>query len=124
MNQILVRQNLPSIQMTEPTPLLNIGWILAAAIGVMWGAWWAIPAALAGAAHERYAARTSIRLRGALAQRMQALLSRQRPALDVQTPFSFRLICVNTMCRQQLQEAAGFCPRCGTRVSKRVNAIA
>ncbi len=115
MNKILVRQNVQTIQFNQSSPIINLSWAIAAAIGVSWGAWWAIPAALAGAANERYAARTSMRVRGAMARCVQSLLSRHRPPLDVQTPFRFRNTCANALCAHRVPGGAEFCPRCGTR---------
>jgi hypothetical protein len=123
MNPILVRQGLQPVQ-TVNSAHMDAGWMIVMVAGVCWGAWWAIPAAIAGAAHQQYAARTSMQIRGDMAQRLRSLLLRQRPALDVPTPFRFREVCTNRLCRQSLRNGATFCPRCGSRMADKLDAVA
>jgi hypothetical protein len=116
LNLILARQHLP------PVPLYGIGiglrpvWLVAGFIGLGCGAIWAIPAALAGAVHQRYCRRTSTRIRGELALRVSAALNRQRPPINVPIPNGFRIVCRNQLCGKPLAPGAAFCSRCGTRV--------
>jgi hypothetical protein len=113
LNLILARQHLP------PVPLYGVGmgfqplWIIAGAIGLCSGAVWAVPAALAGAIHERYCRRTSTRIRGELALRVTAALNRQTPPINVPVPHGFRNVCRNKLCEKVLPDGASFCPRCG-----------
>jgi len=122
-NLILSRQHLP------PVPMYGLGiglrpvWVVAGLIGVGCGAVWAIPAALAGAIHQRYCRRTSTRIRADLAMRVSAALHRQRPPLDVPIPHGFRIVCRNQLCLKTLTGGTAFCPRCGTRVPN-VDAVA
>jgi hypothetical protein len=117
-NVLLVRQNV------QPSPQVGLGfgprallWIAAGVVGCAFGAWWAIPAALAGATHQRYVMRTSVKLRGELALRARTILDRRRPAVQIAAPGSFKMICRNERCLGPLTPDAQFCPRCGTRVS-------
>jgi hypothetical protein len=117
LNLILVKQQLP------PVPLFSIGmgfrplWFVAGLIGLAHGAFWAIPACFAGALHQRYVRKTSTRIRGELAMRVNMLLQEQRPAISVPMPHGFRAVCRNEKCGKTVPTGAGFCPRCGTRVS-------
>jgi hypothetical protein len=123
LNLILARQQLP------PVPMYGVGiglrpmWLAAGLIGAGFGAVWAIPAALAGAIHQRYCRRTSTRIRADLAMRVSAALHRQRPPLDVPIPHGFRIVCRNQLCLKTLTGGTAFCPRCGTRVPN-VDAVA
>lgn len=116
LNPILVRQHLP------PVPYYSVGlglsplWVIAGLVGFGSGAIWAIPAALAGAIHQRYCRRTSTRIRSELALRVSTALNRQRPAVDVPIPHGFRQVCKNQLCEQILPDGAAYCPRCGNRV--------
>jgi hypothetical protein len=119
LNMILTKQNLP------PVPLFDVGiglrpiWLLAGLIGLASGAIWAIPACLAGALHRQYVRRTSTRIRGELAVRVNMLLQRDRPAIDVPTPHGFRVACRNEKCGKMMDAGARFCPRCGMRALMR-----
>jgi hypothetical protein len=124
MNLIFARQNVPLVGFIGPGIGLRPLWILAAIVGVAFGAWWAIPAALAGAVHQRYIERASTRVRGELAERVRSLLQEQRPAVDVPTPHGFRIVCRNQLCEKSAPTGAVFCPRCGTRLASRFEAVA
>ncbi len=93
LNLIFAKQHIAPVGI----PGLGIGlrplWIGAAIVGVLFGAWWAIPAALAGAVHKRYIERTSSRIRAELSGRVQMLLQRQRPDIDVPVPHGLRVVC-------------------------------
>jgi hypothetical protein len=117
LNPILRRQHLPPVAMFSTGIGLRFFWIVAGLIGLSMGAVWAIPAAFAGAVHQRYVRRTSTRIRGELAMRASAALARQRPAIDVPMPNGFRVVCSNVLCGKTLASGSSFCPRCGTRVS-------
>jgi hypothetical protein len=123
LNLILARQHLP------PVPSFGVGigirpfWLIAGFIGLTHGAAWAIPAAFAGAIHQRYVRRTSTRIRGELAMRVNASLNRQRPPIDVPMPHGFRVVCRNPLCSKTLSGGSSYCPRCGTRVPA-VDAVA
>jgi hypothetical protein len=116
LNLILAKQLLP------PVPLFSVGigfrplWFIAGMIGLAHGAFWAIPACFAGAIHQRYVRKTSTRIRGELAQRVNMLLQQQRPAINVPMPHGFRTVCRNERCGKTVPAGAQFCPRCGTRV--------
>ncbi len=116
LNPILLRQHLPPMARYGAGIGLRPFWMLAGMIGVAFGAWWAIPAALAGAVHQRYCLGTSNRMRSELAIRVNSLLLQQRPAIDVPTPHGFRVVCVNPLCGKTLAGPAAYCPRCGSRV--------
>jgi hypothetical protein len=113
LNMILMKQHLP------PVPLFSIGigfrplWFAAGLIGLAHGAFWAIPACFAGALHQRYVRKTSTRIRGELAQRVNMLLQQQRPAINVPMPHGFRTVCRNEKCGKIVPAGARFCPRCG-----------
>jgi hypothetical protein len=116
LNLIFVRQHLP------PVPLFGVGiglrplWLIAGIVGLAFGAVWAIPAALAGAVHQRYCKRTSTRIRSELAMRVHTLLHQQRPPLNVPMPNGFRIVCRNPLCGKTLPGGSAFCSRCGTSV--------
>jgi hypothetical protein len=119
-NVLLVRQNAqPAGQFRTGLGLAmgfrHLLWGAAAVAGCAAGAWWAIPAAVAGAAHQRYAMRTSVRLRGELALRARNILERQRPSIQVPPPGNFKYVCRNEKCLNTLKPGTLFCPRCGTR---------
>jgi hypothetical protein len=116
LNPILLRQQLPPMARYGVGIGMRPFWMLAGLIGVTFGAWWAIPAALAGAVHQRYCRRTSNRIRSELAIRVNSLLLQQRPAIDVPMPHGFRVVCVNPLCGKTLAGPAEYCPRCGARL--------
>jgi hypothetical protein len=118
LNPILARQNLPPMQHYEVGLGVRPLWLLGGFIGLACGAWWAIPAAFAGAVHQRYCKRTSTRIRSELAMRARTILQRQRPPIDVPTPAGFRAFCINDLCGKSVPIAAAYCPRCGTRLPK------
>ncbi len=124
MNLIFARRQVPPVGLLSPGLGLRPLWILAALAGVGCGAWWGIPAALAGAVHQRYVERCSTRIRGELAQRVRMLLQEQRPAVDVPTPHGFRVVCRNKLCEKSAPAGAAFCPRCGTRLASNFGAVA
>ena len=72
LNPIFAAENLPPVRMSNQgwvyfRPL----WIMMAVLLAMYGAWWAIPMALAGMAQRRYTTLTAKRLRKDLANRMR-----------------------------------------------------
>lgn len=92
-------------------------WIVGAVVGCCFGAWWAIPAAMAGAAQRRYQWRTSLFFRGELARGVREMLRSQEPELDLPLAARAGRLCRNDRCRQALPPAAQFCPRCGTKMA-------
>lgn len=124
MNPIFQRQNLPPVDWRDIGAGIRPLWGVVAIIGVFAGAWWAIPAAMAGAVHYRYIRGTSLKMRNDLAQRVRTLLQRQRPAMDVPTPYRLRSVCRNPLCAKPSPENAAFCPRCGTRLAPSLDAVA
>jgi hypothetical protein len=114
-NVILRRHDVDPVTAADPGLGLRPMWICAAVIGVMAGAWWAIPAALAGALQKQYIRRTSLRTRSELSQRVRTLLLRQHPPVDLPVAARLRLTCRNSLCACPLPTAAQFCPRCGSR---------
>jgi hypothetical protein len=116
LNPILLRQHLPPMAQYGVGIGLRPFWVVPGIIGAALGAWWAIPAALAGSIQQRYCRGTSNRIRSELAMRVTALLQEQRPAIDVPTPNGFRVVCNNRLCGKSLPGAAAFCPRCGSRL--------
>ena len=116
LNPILQRQHLPPMAQYGVGLGLRPFWLLAGLIGAVFGAWWAIPAALAGAVQQRYCRRTGDRIRSELALRVGSLLLQQRPAIDVPLPHGFRVVCSNPLCGKTIPGPATFCPRCGTRL--------
>ena len=124
MNLIFARQHVPPVGLLGPGIGLRPLWILAALVGVSCGAWWAIPAALAGAVHQRYIERSSTRIRGELSQRVGMMLQQQRPFVDVPIPHGHRVVCSNRLCEKSAPPDATFCPRCGARIASRFEAVA
>jgi hypothetical protein len=118
LNPILVRQQLPPMPKYEVGLGLGPAWLIAGLIGLAGGAVWAIPAAIAGGIQQRYCRRTSTRIRGELALRVNAALNRQRPPIDVPIPNGFRVVCRNQLCGKPLTGDAVFCSRCGTPVPR------
>lgn len=118
LNPILQRQHLPPMAMYGVGIGLRPFWLLAGFGGMAFGAWWAIPAALAGAVQQRYCLRTSNRIRSGLAVRVNSLLMEQRPPINVPIPNGFRVDCGNPLCGKSLPNPATFCPRCGTRLPR------
>jgi hypothetical protein len=115
LNTILAKQQLPPVALFDVGLGLRPLWLLAGLIGLANGAFWAIPAAFAGAIHQNYARRTSTRIRGELAQRVSMLLQQQRPPINVPLPHGFRTVCRNERCAKVVPPGALFCPRCGSR---------
>lgn len=113
-NVILRRHEIDPVYAGDPGLGLRPLWVLSAAIGVMAGAWWAIPAALAGALQMQYVRRTSMRTRWELSQRVRTLLTRQRPPVDVPAIRPLRFACRNPLCASPMPTDAQFCPRCGS----------
>ncbi|HEX4053481.1 MAG TPA: zinc ribbon domain-containing protein [Tepidisphaeraceae bacterium] len=124
LNLILARQHIPAVGM----PSLGIGlrplWIGTAIVGVLFGAWWAIPAAFAGAVHKRYIERTGSQVRVELSGRVQMLLQQQRPDMKVPVPHGLRVVCENELCGKPVPTGAAFCPRCGSRLTSRFGVVA
>jgi hypothetical protein len=120
-NLIFARQNIPPVGLFSPGIGLRPFWILAALFGVACGAWWTIPASLAGAVHQRYVERTSTRIRAELAQRVSIMLQNQQPGINVPTPHGLRTLCPNTLCEKSAPAGAAFCPRCGSRIASHFN---
>jgi len=116
LNLIFARQNIPPVPLFEAGIGLRPLWMLAAFIGLCCGAVWAIPAALAGAVHQRYCRKTSTRIRAELAMRATTLLHQQRPAMNVPIPHGFRVVCRNPLCNKSLPGGSAFCSRCGTHI--------
>jgi hypothetical protein len=121
MNVIFARQNIPPVGLYSPGIGFRPLWILAAIFGVICGAWWAIPASLAGAVHQRYIERTSTRIRAELAQRVTTLLQQQQPNMNIPIPHGLRVLCSNRLCENSAPAGAIFCPRCGSRIGSRFN---
>jgi hypothetical protein len=116
-NVILHHHELDPVSANDPGLGLRPLWIFAAIVGVMAGAWWAIPAALAGALQKQYMRRTSMRTRSELSQRVRTLLLRQRPPIDVPVARPLRFACRNALCVSPMPRGAQFCPRCGSRTA-------
>jgi hypothetical protein len=123
-NALLVRENVAPVEMRGVGIGINPLWLLAGALGVACGAYWAIPAALAGAVQQRYVCRTGPQIRGDLADRVRSLLLSHRPPMDVPVPVRFRLACPNPLCRAAMPDRATFCPRCGTKLSNSLDRLA
>ncbi len=123
-NPILARHGQEPLSIIQAGVGLRPLWVAAAVIGAMWGAWWAIPAALAGSAHYHYTMSTSLSIRSELARRVHAMLLEHRPPMDVPTPHRFRAVCRNELCGKAIASEAAFCPRCGTPVTRSVDAVA
>jgi len=117
-NTIFLRQQLPPVPRYDVGIGLSPAWMIAGLIGLAFGAVWAIPAAFAGAIHQRYCRRTSSRIRAELAVRVSTALARQRPPVDVPMPHGFRLVCRNPLCGNTVAGGAAFCPRCGTPIPR------
>jgi hypothetical protein len=114
-NAILYRHGITPVGVIEPGTGLRPLWILAAIVGVLAGAWWAIPAAMAGALQRQYMRRTSLQIRSQLSQRVAALMAGPRPPVDVPATPPRRLACGNSLCAGPIPVGAQFCPRCGAR---------
>jgi hypothetical protein len=124
MNLIFARQHVPPVGLIGPGIGFRPLWMLAALFGVVCGAWWAIPAAFAGAVHQRYIERSSTRIRAELAQRVGTMLQQQRPFVDVPTPHGLRVVCSNPLCEKSAPPGATFCPRCGAPIASQFEAVA
>jgi hypothetical protein len=121
MNLIFARQNIPPVDLLSPGIGFRPLWMLAALFGICCGAWWTIPASLAGAVHQQYIQRTSTRIRAELAQRVTTMLQQQQPAVDIPIPHGLRVLCPNSLCEKSAPAGAIFCPRCGSRIVSRFN---
>ena len=123
LNLILTRQGLAPVALFDTGIGMRPLWVAGGLIGLAHGAFWAIPAAFAGGIHQRYVRFTTNRIRGELAQRVSLLLQQTRPAMNVPVPHGFRMVCRNERCGKTVPIGAGFCPRCGTKVTEG-NAVA
>jgi hypothetical protein len=123
-SNIFVKQQIPPVRWPDLGWAGEPFWIAAAIIGAASAAWWAIPAALAGMAQQRYVRHTSGRVRAELARGLRAMLVQDRPAVDVPTPYKLRAKCANRLCLHSVPLGAVFCPRCGTRQQQPVDAVA
>jgi hypothetical protein len=59
-----------------------------------------------------------------MAHRLRAMLLARRPAAHIPIPIYLRRLCNNERCRAPVQEAACFCPRCGSRVEPPLHRVA
>ena len=117
LNESLASLGIAPVQLRGNRSRFGLMWVAVAVAGVLCNAWWAIPAAAAGYAQQRYMRDTSLRIRTQFAQRIHTLLTAQRPPVAVYTPPRLREHCRNPLCRSNVADAA-FCPRCGTRVER------
>jgi hypothetical protein len=131
MRRFVARFNrLVGFEQIAPIALPDMGWgirpmwIAGAIVMMACGALWALPMMLAGAAHRRYITHASGPLRARLAERVRAILVRQRPSMRVPQPVWIRRTCENRLCQASIAPGARFCPRCGTPIVEMVNAVA
>ncbi len=107
-----------------PLPATELGlrpmWIIAGIILASGGALWGIPVMLAAGAHRRYIKGASVQTRAILAERLRALLRQRRPAMRLPQPITVIRTCVRPNCRAPLPTPASYCPRCGTRVVRKM----
>jgi hypothetical protein len=119
LNQLLAEEQLEPVAV----PPVGIGaypvWLAAGAAGVLCGAAWAAPAALAGALHRRYINVWSPAVRFAMAERVRTMLLARRPSIRVPRWGDDVEACPQVRCGAMVPSGAGFCPRCGTRVKRR-----
>lgn len=118
-NAITEKHGLEQIELKKPVEHgLGVVWIIGGLILALQGAYWGLPVMLAAGAHRRYTSGQSVILRGALAERLRAILLARRPVLEVPGPAVPARVCHRSNCRAPLSSIASFCPRCGTRVSR------
>lgn len=113
-NAVALRDDITPLSEPQQRLGLTIAWIIGAAVSCAVGAFWAIPMALAGASQRVYINETSGQLRTELLERLQAMLSKQRPAVAVPHYTIEDRRCPNALCLAPLRVGARFCPRCGT----------
>jgi hypothetical protein len=123
-NALLARENVERVSTRSPGIGLRPMWLVVGFIGAAFGAWWAIPAAMAGGMQAKYIYRTSPYTRTQLGQRVRQLLLSNRPPINVQVPVQFRLACPNPLCHAILPHAVTYCPRCGMRIAAAVDKLA
>ena len=126
---VAVREGVEPIDQPEQELGLSIPWIVGAAASCAFGAFWAIPLALAGASQRRYIDGTSAVLRAQMLERLRTMLEMRRPAVAVPNYPLHDRRCENVLCRALLRAGATFCPRCGAAVNgaagtKRDNQVA
>ncbi len=92
----------------------GLAWCAATAIGLYYGAFWAIPAAMAGWALSAYVHSISLPVRAHLALRVQDLAAMRYPGAHLRLPAHLRRRCQNSACCAALPDDAEYCPRCGT----------
>jgi hypothetical protein len=112
-NAILSRHGVMPVAVIGPGMGLRPLWIFAAIVGVLAGAWWAIPAAMAGALQRQYMRRVSLQIRSQLSQRVALLMQGSRPPVVVAATPPRRAACRNALCAGPIPTGAQFCPRCG-----------
>jgi len=116
-NVVLLRHEVQPVGAYGPGVGARPLWVAGAIVGMIAGAWWAIPGALAGALQRQYMRRTSTRTRSELSQRVRTLLLHQRPSIDAPIARPLRVNCLNTLCASPMPPGALFCPRCGSRAA-------
>jgi hypothetical protein len=114
-NRVLLRHEVPAVRAYGAGLGARPLWLAGAIVGMIAGAWWAIPAALAGGLQRQYMLRTSTRIRSELSQRVRTLLLHQRPSIDNPIARPLRVSCLNALCARPVPPGALFCPRCGSR---------
>jgi hypothetical protein len=123
-NRASQRQNVSEIVLFNSPFDMRPMWIIAGIILACSGALWGLPVMLAAGAHRRYTRTVSLQTRSEIAQRLRAILSQQRPAIEVPRAATFMRTCIRPNCRAVSPVIANFCPRCGTRMIRRMETVA
>ena len=91
-------------------------WLLVALPGIIFGAFWIIPAAITGSLQATYMLTVSRLTRKQLSARVYQLLAREHPDKHLPVPMHSRVFCPNPACRAEIPKDAAACPRCGRPV--------
>jgi len=123
-NDFAQTEGLASVTIPEVSLGLRPLWLVGAVLFLSAHAPWGAVMMLAGAAQRRYIRHSSTQFRLELAQRVRDVMAVKRPLAKVPVATNLRTRCRDGKCRSPLPATARFCPRCGKRVTERVDRVA
>jgi hypothetical protein len=117
LNVVLAAERVEPVVAPPSGAGVHPAWLAVGAAGVVCGAVWALPMALAGGLQRRYINVWCPAIRAAVADRVRTMLQGQRPAVALPPWGGEALVCQELRCGAEIPAEARFCPRCGTGVA-------